>query len=166
MNCTISGCYQSYYSRGFCKKHYDANRRHGDPLYKKVNANTLPCTITGCTEKIFVQGLCNNHRMQKRRESETQRIKDRAYTAGYKRLNIERTRADVKARGKRVRQATPKWVDMKAIIAIYAGCPKGYHVDHIEPLINKDVCGLHVPWNLQYLPAFENLSKKNKRHKV
>jgi hypothetical protein len=37
-----------------------------------------------------------------------------------------------------------------------------YEVDHIIPLKNDKVCGLHVPENLQIITRFNNRSKQNK----
>ena len=53
------------------------------------------------------------------------------------------------------------------IRAIYAECKrqrqfgKDVHVDHIVPLSSPYVCGLHVPWNLQIIPAATNAHKGN-----
>jgi hypothetical protein len=66
-------------------------------------------------------------------------------------------------------QATPIWADLKAIELFYIEAQdlsklmgEWYHVDHIIPLRGKNVCGLHVPANLQIITATENLRKQNK----
>lgn len=66
-------------------------------------------------------------------------------------------------------QATPWWVDREElkdfylearVLTIETGVE--HHVDHIVPLQGRDVCGLHVPWNLRVITATENLQKRNK----
>lgn len=37
-----------------------------------------------------------------------------------------------------------------------------HEVDHIIPIAHPDVCGLHVPWNLQVIPRSLNRIKNNK----
>lgn len=59
-------------------------------------------------------------------------------------------------------QQTPPWADLDEIKKLYDACPDGYHVDHIVPLRGEMVSGLHVPDNLQYLPAIENQIKGNR----
>ena len=87
-------------------------------------------------------------------------------------VNREKNKIRKAAMVKRNRVAKPKWLSaeqMKAIHEIYkdmrtrnrvAGKIE-YHVDHVVPLQGKKVSGLHVPWNLQVLPAVENLQKSN-----
>lgn len=69
--------------------------------------------------------------------------------------------------------ATPPWLSKKHITEIQEFykiakelrwlSEENLHVDHIVPLNGKDVCGLHVPWNLQILPARQNIAKGNRK---
>lgn len=67
------------------------------------------------------------------------------------------------------RRATPPWADLDAIEAMYQAATTRsretgiqWDVDHIIPLKNKLVCGLHVPANLQLLTSVENRRKSNR----
>jgi hypothetical protein len=117
----------------------------------------------------------------KKRSEEKAPEKKQAYRQAYYEANKERTIADALAwaaanpeavritnwlRHRRLRQATPRWADIAALRAFREACPAGQHIDHIVPLHGVRagkhvVCGLNVPWNLQYLTPSENCSKRN-----
>lgn len=69
------------------------------------------------------------------------------------------------------KQRTPPWLSVEQREEIkdwyYAAeqlsriFPWGVHVDHVVPMRGDNVSGLHVPWNLQLLPATVNISKSN-----
>lgn len=65
-------------------------------------------------------------------------------------------------------QATPVWADLEAIkemyqlAAIFNSTGINLQVDHIVPLQNDRVCGLHCEANLQLLPASDNIKKGNR----
>ena len=78
----------------------------------------------------------------------------------------------VNVRRRRFRDATPKWLTAeqkleirfhyRMAIALSRATKIPHAVDHIIPLQGEDVCGLHVPWNMQVLTQDENLKKSNK----
>lgn len=84
----------------------------------------------------------------------------------------EKTNARYAKRRASKKQATPRWLtegDLFFIQEAYALAKQrekifGYRweVDHIVPLSNKFVCGLHVPQNLRVVPHSVNRSKGNK----
>jgi hypothetical protein len=141
-------------------------------------------TCSLCTEKLGSKnksGLCRSHykiawktlNAQHERENckryyaQNQEHVRRQVKQRYEAIKgTEEFRADQRYREAlhraRLLQATPAWTDLQKIKEIYARCPAGYHVDHIHPLNGEYVCGLHVPENLQYLPALDNIKKSNK----
>jgi hypothetical protein len=96
----------------------------------------------------------------------------REYKEKYKAANPELYKALTSVRKRRHRNATPPWVTKEQKLQIrqmYLQAQKltkmtgeRYVVDHIIPLLNDSVCGLHVPWNLRVMTQEENLKKSNK----
>lgn len=95
-----------------------------------------------------------------------------AYRNAWKDRNPLEVKASTKHRRDKHKQATPKWLSAEQKLAIrkmYIDAMTvskvtkiPYVVDHIIPLRGNDVCGLHVPWNLQIMSREENLKKSNK----
>lgn len=89
--------------------------------------------------------------------------------AAWAAVNPERIYAKKARRRASELNATPKWAETEDLgdfyliarmFRLYTG--QEYHVDHVVPLQNKLVCGLHCEANLQVLPGAENRSKSNR----
>ena len=72
-------------------------------------------------------------------------------------------------RERNIKQAFPDWANKFYIYEAYELAQLRsklfgflWEVDHIIPLVNKQVCGLHVEHNLQVVPAQWNKQKSNK----
>lgn len=103
-----------------------------------------------------------NKKEKVKRYKKEWRDKNRVHYQMYMRTAVAKRKA-------RKLQAIPAWADSKKIDAIYKECSRltketgiEHHVDHIYPLKNKYLCGLHVETNLQIITAEENLKKGNR----
>jgi hypothetical protein len=91
--------------------------------------------------------------------------KFKTYCRQYWQINKGKRRQKCRKYQASLLQRTPLWLtedQLNDLNMFYMNCPYGYEVDHIVPLQGKNVSGLHVPWNLQYLTPHDNRSKMNK----
>lgn len=170
MTCRV--CDQPVRCKGLCRLHYMREYKAANKERLREMERARVAAIPGYERSRYQR----NRDGQLRRSSayyqqNTDRIK--AAAKAWREANPDRARILGNARAARHRQAekraTPPWADLTAIFRVYeeadrltreTGVP--HDVDHIVPLQAKDVCGLHVHWNLQPLPASVNRSKQNK----
>ncbi len=105
--------------------------------------------------------------------AQLKKVREWAREVGYARKwrnqNREKARYYVRTRQIALLKAFPPWADVEAIkyeylLANYVSRLTGipHEVDHIIPIKNPTVCGLHVPWNLRTITKEENRLKGNK----
>jgi hypothetical protein len=116
----------------------------------------------------------NQEQISDQKKQKYPEVRDKILQYGKEYYNNNKAQSFAKSARRRATklQRTPKWIkdvfidEIKIIYKraqiIKAFTEEVWHVDHIVPLQGKKVSGLHVPWNLQLLPAEENLSKGNK----
>ena len=111
-------------------------------------------------------------RLDKKRKWQAEnREKVNSYNNEWRKSNPEKHAARQAMRRASKNQATPLWLSdpqkahikrtyqLARLMQDITG--EEYHVDHIIPLKGDNICGLHVPLNLQVLRADLNLKKSN-----
>ena len=99
-----------------------------------------------------------------------QRSKRCFYMKTWYNKNPDKVNTKAKVCGKKRKLRVPKWLTKEQIAYMDAvhmeakALRKGglnVHVDHIIPLCGDNISGLHVPENLEIVPALDNLLKNN-----
>jgi hypothetical protein len=126
-----------------------------------------PCAIAAARDWYFA------NKDRKRAYDEKRRITHRHLyneaSLRYWKAHPDVVQVRTNARRSRLRKAKPPWMSSTSMEHFYTEARKisaetksKWEVDHIVPLLGKNVCGLHVPWNLQIIPSFENRMKNNR----
>jgi len=87
------------------------------------------------------------------------------YRKNWRKNNYQKYLQQIIKRRNAIIRQTPVWADLTAIKQFYRNCPIGHKVDHILPIQGKNVSGLNIVTNMQYLTPSEN-SKKGNRYDV
>lgn len=132
-------------------------------------------TVNGCC--ISCETVKNNSNIRQKYMCEyvnTKRDKIKEIASRWQRNNKGKVNANTALRHTAKMCRTPAWLteeDKLYIRCLYQLSSMrtresdiAWNVDHIVPLQGKNVSGLHVPWNLQVIPASINFRKNNRFH--
>lgn len=150
------------------QKHREYREANPDlnAAYYAANAERIKATVRGY-RKVNKDKIAEYHR-ERAKTDPAFREAGRARHRAWKKRNPDKVNADTARRQLRLRQAYVAWANDELIAEAYelarmrtvlTGIP--WQVDHIVPLSNDLVCGLHCEANLQVIPAVTNLAKSN-----
>jgi hypothetical protein len=91
-SCSIENCENKYKAKGFCSKHYEKNKRLGDPLAKKEKQS---CSIENCENKYFCKGFCQKHYEKNKTYGDPLAGKNSQNKAGTKEYISENSEIDI-----------------------------------------------------------------------
>jgi hypothetical protein len=156
-------------------------RKEAVLLGEKYYFTGKPCKKGHIAKRITVNGYCTEcSRLKSASVYETyykdyvkkNKEKIKEISSRYQKNNKGKVNARTATRHAAKMQRTPAWltVDEKWLIqeiyelAALRTKMTGFlwHVDHVLPLQGQTVSGLHTPWNLQVIPATDNIRKSNK----
>lgn len=152
-----------------CTKENRALRKDKILEYRAKNAEKIKLQKKEWRERNLER---ENQRMKKYKKENKERIAK--YMSKYQKENKGLVNSLASKRRASIIKQTPEWADLGYIKDLYIGCQelsevfnrigikKNFHVDHIVPLKNKLVCGLHNEFNLQILLDRDNLVKSNR----
>lgn len=130
--------------------------------WRKAN----PDKIRETNRKQYAKSDKNKLYEQKRIWTEANREKARASVRKWNNENVPDRKAKKKAEQLK---ATPLWANDFFMVEAYLLARQrselfgfNWQVDHIVPLIHKNVCGLHCEQNMQVIPAKLNAAKGNR----
>jgi len=166
------------YVRKSCKKAYHANP-------EKYRSKTTEARLKN--PEAYKFAISKAYYKKQTNLNEAEKLRRRLNSANWREANLGKSRLNVKLsrqrhperhanyqsfRRTKKLQATPNWLSAIQIAqiqefyeissALTTQTGVKHHVDHICPLLGKNVKGLHVPWNLQVIPAVENIRKSNR----
>jgi hypothetical protein len=157
--------------KAYLRQWYQENREH--VINRSKAYQSLPERKRADKERLANQYRENREQIRARQNARNAtpegRAKQRQIFERHYEANVTYYVAKGAARRAKRMRATPPWVDEKETLSFYLEARRLTHVtgvkhvvDHIIPLTHSDVCGLHVPANLQVISELDNLRKANR----